>query len=78
MLRKIILSLLGVVLIIAALFIGRAISNSKKRQRPIPEKVVKTVFTDTVQNETVQIVIPANGNLVAKRRVELYSEVQGV
>lgn len=78
MLRKIILSLLGVVLIVAALFIGRAISSSKKRQRPIPEKVVKTVFTDTVQNETVQIVIPANGNLVAKRRVELYSEVQGV
>ena len=76
--RNIILSILGVVLIIGAIFIGRQIADSKKKTRPIAEKVVKTVFTDTVQNGTVQIIIPANGNLVAKRRVELYSEVQGV
>lgn len=78
MLRKVILAILGLALIVAAIFIGRYISNSKKKQRPVAEKVVKTVFTDTVENTTVQIVIPANGNLVAKRRVELYSEVQGV
>ncbi|MBO6879062.1 HlyD family efflux transporter periplasmic adaptor subunit [Winogradskyella sp.] len=78
MLRKVILAILGLALIVAAIFIGRYISNSKKKQRPVAEKVVKTVFTDTVENTTVQIVIPANGNLVAKRRVELFSEVQGV
>lgn len=78
MLRKVIFAVLGVVLIVAAIFLGNYISNSKKKQRPVAEKVIKTVFTDTVQNTTVQIVIPANGNLVAKRRVELYSEVQGV
>jgi len=76
--RNIILSILGVVLIIGAIFIGNQIANSNKKQRPIPEKVVKTVFTDTINNGTVQIVIPANGNLVSKRRVELYAEVQGV
>lgn len=78
MLRKVIFAILGIVLIVAAIFVGRYISNSKKKQRPVAEKVIKTVFTDTVENTTVQIVIPANGNLVAKRRVELYSEVQGV
>ncbi|WP_430466658.1 efflux RND transporter periplasmic adaptor subunit [Winogradskyella ouciana] len=78
MLRKVIFAILGIVLIVSAIFVGRYISNSKKKQRPVAEKVIKTVFTDTVENTTVQIVIPANGNLVAKRRVELYSEVQGV
>ena len=76
--RKIILSLLGVLLIIGAVLLAKSISSSKKKQRPIPAKVVKTVFTDTVKNGTVQIVIPANGSLVAKRRVELYAEVQGI
>lgn len=76
--RNIVLSLLGLLLIVGAYFIGQKIANGNKKQRPAPAKVVKTVFTDTVQNGVVQIVIPANGNLIAKRRVELYSEVQGV
>jgi len=76
--RKIILSLLGVALIIGAVFIGKSISNSKKKTRPVAAKVITTVFTNTVENSTVQIVIPANGSLVAKHRVELYAEVQGV
>lgn len=76
--RNIILSILGVVLIIGAIYIGNNIANSKKKTRPVPEKVIKTVFTDTVTNGNVQIIIPANGSLVAKRRVELYAEVQGV
>lgn len=76
--RKIILSLLGVLLIVGAVLLAKSISSSKKKQRPIPVKVVKTVFTDTVKNGTVQIVIPANGSLVAKRRVVLYAEVQGI
>ncbi|WP_400077060.1 efflux RND transporter periplasmic adaptor subunit [Winogradskyella sp. R77965] len=76
--RKIILSLLGVLLIVAAYFVSQSIANNEKKKRPTPAKVVKTVFTDTVKNSTVQIVIPANGSLVAQRRVELYAEVQGV
>lgn len=76
--RNIILSTIGVLLIIGAVFAGKVISNSKKDKRPTPAKVVKTVFIDTIQNGNVQIVIPANGSLVAKRRVELYAEVQGV
>jgi len=33
---------------------------------------------EQVQNGTVPIVVPANGNLMAKNRMELYAEVQGV
>ena len=76
--RNIIVSILGVLLIIGSIYLGDAIANSKNKTRAIPEKVIKTVFVDTVENGTVQIVIPANGSLVAKHRVELYSEVQGI
>jgi multidrug efflux pump subunit AcrA (membrane-fusion protein) len=76
--RNTILSILGVLLIVGAYFGGKYIIDSKKKRRPTPQKVIKIVFTDTVENSTVQIIIPANGSLVAKRRVELYSEVQGI
>lgn len=76
--RKIILSVLGVLLIIAGFFGAQAIIASKKSYQPRAQKVVKTVFTEVVENGPVPIIVPANGNLVAKNRVELYSEVQGV
>ena len=76
--RKIILSILGLLLIVIGVFLAGKIIDSKKSFRPRAEKVVKTVFTEVVENTTVPIVVPANGNLTAKRRVELYAEVQGV
>lgn len=76
--RKIILSILGVVILIGAIFAAQAIVSSNKRVRPKPKKVVKTVFVDTVRNQQVPVIIEANGNLIAKRRLELFSEVQGI
>ena len=76
--RKIILSVLGILLIVGAFFLSNWIADSKTRKKPKVEKVVKTVFAQKVKNGTVAIRVPANGNLVAKRRVELYAEVQGV
>lgn len=76
--RNIILSVLGILLIVGSFFVARYLINNKTKPKPVAAKIVKTVFTDTVLNTTVPIIIPANGSLVAKRRVELYSEVQGV
>lgn len=76
--RKVILSILGLLLIVASVFAAKAIIDSKQSFRPPPEKVVKTVFVDTVSNGMVPITVNANGNLVAKQRMELFSEVQGV
>ncbi|MBT8278984.1 MAG: HlyD family efflux transporter periplasmic adaptor subunit [Bacteroidia bacterium] len=76
--RKVILSILGILLIVGSFYIAKSLIDNKTKPRPVPAKVVKTVFTDTVQNQTVQIVIPSNGSLTAKRRVELFSEVQGI
>ncbi|WP_339337009.1 MULTISPECIES: efflux RND transporter periplasmic adaptor subunit [unclassified Croceitalea] len=77
--RKILISVLAGVLIIGgSIFAAKYIINSKESRRPRPKKVIKTVFVDTVKNGVVPIIVPANGNLVAKNRVELYAEVQGV
>lgn len=76
--RKLILSLLGILLIVGSFFASQAIISSNQRERPKPKKVIKTVFVDTVKNGTVPIEISAQGNLVAQRRLELFTEVQGV
>ncbi|MBT8293068.1 MAG: HlyD family efflux transporter periplasmic adaptor subunit [Eudoraea sp.] len=76
--RKTILSILGILIIIAAFYLAQQIGSSKTKPKAKVEKVVKTVFTQTVTNGTVPIIVPANGNLTAKRRVELFAEVQGV
>ncbi len=57
---------------------AKGIVDNKKSFRPKATKVVKTVFTEVVQNRTVPIVVSANGNLNAKQKVELFAEVQGV
>ncbi|MEP2240234.1 MAG: HlyD family efflux transporter periplasmic adaptor subunit [Maribacter sp.] len=76
--RKIIFTVLGILLIVVSFFLAGYIIDSKKTFKPKSEKVVKTVFTEVVKNGTVPIVVSANGNLTAKQRVELYAEVQGV
>ncbi len=78
MLRKIILSVIGVALIVGAFLVANYLIDNKHKPKPVIPKVVKTVLVETVKNKTVPIVISANGNLVAKQRVELYSEVQGI
>lgn len=78
MLRKIILSVIGVALIIGAFLVANYLIDNKHKPKPIIPKVIKTVLVETVTNRTIPLVISANGNLVAKQRVELYSEVQGI
>ena len=76
--RKIILSGLGLLLIVGAVFAAKWIIDSNVKEDPKIQKVVKNVFVKTVKNDTVPISIPANGNVSALRKLELYSEVQGI
>jgi multidrug efflux pump subunit AcrA (membrane-fusion protein) len=76
--RKIILIILAVVIIAGAVIGAKWIIDSKTAPKAQVKKEVKIVTTDTIQNSTIPIVIPANGNLQAKRRVELFAEVSGV
>lgn len=76
--RKIILFFLGAILIIASVFAAKAIIDSNKRVRPKAAKIVKTVFSELITNQTIPIYIPANGTLTAKNRMEIFAEVQGI
>ncbi|PKA82463.1 multidrug efflux pump subunit AcrA (membrane-fusion protein) [Ulvibacter sp. MAR_2010_11] len=76
--RKIINIFIGAALIVGAILGANAIIKSNTKQRPKADKVIKTVFIETVENKTITISIPASGILVAKNRLELYSEVQGI
>jgi multidrug efflux pump subunit AcrA (membrane-fusion protein) len=78
LMRKIVLSLLGILILLTSFFGAESIVNSKKTIKPTSEKVIKTVFGMEVTNTSIPILIPANGILVAKRRLVLFSEVQGV
>jgi multidrug efflux pump subunit AcrA (membrane-fusion protein) len=76
--RKIILSLLAIIIIAAAALGAKMIIDSKTAPKPKVAKQIKIVTTDTIQNTSIPILITANGNLRAKKRVELFSEVTGV
>ena len=73
--RKVINIILGILLIVLAVWLVNVmILKNQRPQRP-PMKIVKTVFIDTVQNGTIPIMIRANGTLVAKNRIEIFSEI---
>lgn len=76
--RKVVNAVVGVALIGLAIFFAKKISVGKGKHKAKVSKVIKTVFVDTVKNGEVQVTIPANGNLEAAQRIEVYSEVQGV
>lgn len=76
--RKIILSIIGILLLVLAVYGANTIIESNVKEEPAITKVVKRVYVDTVQNRTVPIVVPANGNVTALNRLELFSEVQGI
>lgn len=76
--RKVIISVVILVVVAVGYFMFQSLTKDKKKVQPKVESIVKTVFADTVANTIIPITIKTNGNLVAKSKVELYSEVQGV
>jgi len=76
--RKYILIILGFLLIAGATFIAYYFIQNKNKPKPTFEKVIKSVFVDTVANKEIPIIITTSGNLQAKNKIELFSEVQGL
>ena len=76
--RKIITIVIAILLLVGSFFLAKNLIDNKNKPKPQVNKIVKTVFTETVTNKTIPILITANGNLVAENKIELFSEVQGV
>ena len=76
--RKIILAILGVLVVASAVFFGNQLVEKNQKPKPKFKKQIKTVFVEKVQNVDIPIILSASGNLMAKNRIEVFSEVQGV
>lgn len=76
--RKIITSVLGLALLVVAFLGAKSLMSGKPQAATPPKKNITAVFTDTVHNSSIPIVITSSGNLVARNKVELFAEVQGV
>lgn len=76
--RRTVSIILAIVFIGGALFVAKYLINQKKRPKSKVDKIEKIVFVKKIVNKTIPIFITTNGNLVAKNKIELYAEVQGV
>lgn len=76
--RKIIISAVSIVLMLTGFFLFNLLGKEKIEESNQPANTIKKVYVETVTNTKIPIVIYANGNLVAKNKIELYTEVQGL
>ncbi|RME06926.1 MAG: HlyD family efflux transporter periplasmic adaptor subunit [Bacteroidetes bacterium] len=76
--RKIITSVLGLALLVVAFLGAKSLMSGKPQAAAAPRKNITAVFTDTVQNSNIPIVITSSGSLVARNKVDLFAEVQGI
>jgi multidrug efflux pump subunit AcrA (membrane-fusion protein) len=76
--RNTILSILGVLTIVGAIFLGKYLIDKNQKPKPKFKKQIKTVFVENIENTDIPIILSANGNLSAKNKIEIYSEVSGV
>ena len=77
-LRKVIISLIGIALIALGYFGKEKMASREKPERPKEVRALPTVFTTTIKNQDTPIKVTASGNLQARDRIEIFSEVQGV
>jgi multidrug efflux pump subunit AcrA (membrane-fusion protein) len=76
--RKTILAILGIAAIIGAILLGKFLIDKNQKPKPTFKKQIKTVFVENVENKSIPIILSASGNLTAKNKIEIYSEVSGV
>ncbi len=76
--RKTILTLIGIAIIFGSLQVCKALSGSKKAPEKNTITTLKTVTTENVKNKKIPVEINSTGSVLAKDRMVIYSEVQGV
>ena len=76
--KKYISIIIAVSLIAASVFIAILFIKNKDKKKPKVSKATKMVVVTIVKNKTIPIEITATGSLIAKNKIEIYSEVQGV
>jgi len=76
--RKFVTIIIGIILVAGSGYIAYDLSNRDQKRRPRQEKAAPTVFTETVKNKNTPVSVLESGRLLAKHRIEIFAEVQGV
>lgn len=76
--RSIISMVFGLIMFVGCVFLAKNIAGGKKKPEQVFNKVIQSVYVDTVKNSDIAIQIDATGNIQAQKKIELYAEVQGV
>ncbi len=76
--RKIILSILALLIIVGAVYIARQLAGMKEEVKPVEQKVVSSVYAQTVENTSASITLSTSGSLMARDRIDIFAEVQGI
>jgi len=69
---------ISIAIILGGIFWSRRIIDSKAVKKPPIPKSLTSVYTETVNNTSLPIIINESGRLVAKQKALIYSEVQGI
>ena len=76
--RKYITPSIALILLIGAYFISTSMVANKKKRVKKSEKILQSVYVEKVINKAIPIEVVESGRLVAKNKIEVYSEVQGI
>jgi len=76
--KKYVSIIIGVILLIVAVALAVIFIQSKSKKKSKPVMTEKVVIVQKVQNSNVPVKITASGSLVAKYKIEIFSEVQGI
>jgi multidrug efflux pump subunit AcrA (membrane-fusion protein) len=76
--RKIIISVVGITILALGYLGFKGLSSSKKNPEKSIDKSLNSVYVTKVKNTQIPISIQATGSVLAKDRMVIYSEVQGV
>ena len=76
--RKYITVILGLGLIAGGIYVASLLVGNKKKRKPNNREVIPVAFVKEVKNSTIPVQVTESGRLVAKNRIQLYAEVQGV
>ena len=76
--RKVIFIIVGLATLAGAIFIAISMKSQRSFPQPVTKSVKTGVFVQVVANEAIPVTIETGGNLQAKDRFELFSEVQGI
>ncbi len=76
--RKFITIFIGLVLIAGGIYVANLLIGNKAKKKPKNKEVIPVAFVQEVKNTTIPVQVVESGRLLAKNRIQLYAEVQGV